>query len=81
MVGTAGAATRRAATSDEYLDREVDAIGRALAEHGPADRDQLARRVGGKRWGPCRFGAALRQAVVEGRAKRLSHNRFGPPDR
>jgi MFS family permease len=81
MVGTAGAATRRAASSDENLDSEVDAIGRALAEHGPADRDQLARRVGAKRWGPCRFGVALRQAVVEGRVKRLSHSRFGPPDR
>ena len=79
MVGTAGAATRRVANSEEQLDREVDAIARTLAEHGPADREQLARWVGAKRWGPGRFGAALRQAVLEGRAKRLSRTRYGPP--
>jgi MFS family permease len=81
MLGTAGASTRRAAGSDEQLDREVDAIAHDLAEHGPEDRDQLTRHVGARRWGPGRFSAALRQALTEGRAKRLSHNRYGSAGR
>jgi hypothetical protein len=81
MLGTAGSLKTRLAGSDEQLDREVDAIAHDLAEHGPEDRGQLARRVGARRWGPGRFSAALRQALTEGRAKRLSHNRFGPAAR
>jgi MFS family permease len=60
------------------LDREVAAIERVLAERGPTDRRELARAVGARFWGPGRFPAALREAIVSGRARRLSRTRFGP---
>ncbi len=60
------------------LDREVEAIARALAEHGSANRRELHRRVGARRWGPGRFRSALRQAVSEGRAKRLPRGEIAP---
>jgi MFS family permease len=62
----------------EELEREVDAIARALDEHGATGRRDLARLVGARYWGPGRFGAALREAVEEGRARRLSRSTFAP---
>jgi hypothetical protein len=58
--------------------REVDRIAQALAENGPMERTQLAQAVGARFWGPGRFTAALREAVVTGRARRLDRRRFGP---
>jgi len=60
------------------LDNEVEAISRALDEHGSADRRELRRRVGARYWGPGRFQAALRQAVATGRAKRLPRGQYAP---
>ncbi|HEY8467245.1 MAG TPA: MFS transporter [Solirubrobacterales bacterium] len=67
-------------TDETWLDREIGLIGRALAEGGEARRDELARRVGARFWGPGRFRVALREAVAEGYAERLgrSHFRAGP---
>jgi hypothetical protein len=62
------------------FDREIDAIARALADGGPMRREELARRVGARRWGPGRFGNAVSQAIAEGRARRLARGRYGPPD-
>jgi hypothetical protein len=78
MLGTAGTASRYAAMSDVDLDREIDLLGRTLDEHGAINRDELARIVGGRFWGPGRFRAALREAVGEGRAQRLSGETYGP---
>ncbi|MCX6462269.1 MAG: hypothetical protein NTW05_01560, partial [Pseudonocardiales bacterium] len=64
----------------EALDREVDMLARALAEHGPADRKELARIVGARYWGPGRFGSALGTAVEEGRVRRLTRRSYGPPE-
>jgi MFS family permease len=61
------------------LSREVEAIERALAEHGPTERREVARLVGARFWGPGRFAAALREACESGRARRISRSRFGPP--
>jgi MFS family permease len=58
------------------LTREIDRITRALEENGPLDRDELARRVGARFWGPGRFAAALRAAVLTGRAQRVDRRRF-----
>jgi hypothetical protein len=66
---------------DEALEREVDAIERALDEHGQTDRRALSRLVGARYWGPGRFGAALREAVDEGRARRVSRSTYAPPER
>jgi hypothetical protein len=64
----------------EDLDREIAAISQALEEHGPTERRELARFVGARYWGPGRFRAALREAVAEGHARRVSRSTFGPPE-
>ncbi len=58
------------------LRREVEAIERILADRGPIERRELARAVGARFWGPGRFGAALREAIESGRAKRAGRNRY-----
>jgi hypothetical protein len=78
MVGTA---SRWAPTAEQNLDREIEAIARALDERGATDRDTLRQLVGARYWGPGRFRAALREAVEEGRARRLSADTFGPAER
>jgi hypothetical protein len=67
-------------TAERDLDREIDAIARALDEHGPTNRDDLTQLVGARYWGPGRFRDALREAVEEGRAQRLSRTTFAPAD-
>jgi MFS family permease len=79
MAGTAGTASRYAAIAEENLDREIDMVERALAEHGATERGDLEELVGGRAWGPGRFGVALGDAVDEGRARRLSRSSYGPP--
>ena len=66
--------------SERALDHEVDVIARALAEHGPTERRELARRIGARYWGPGRFGTALDTAVDEGRATRMTRRTYGPGD-
>jgi MFS family permease len=66
------------AASEAERDREIAIIERALHEHGSASRKELTRRVGGRYWGPGRFRGALREAVVEGRVKRLRHDQYAP---
>ena len=63
------------------LDREVAAISQALDEHGPTERRELARLIGARYWGPGRFRAALREAVQDGSARRVSRSTFAPPER
>ncbi|MBA3843415.1 MAG: MFS transporter [Actinobacteria bacterium] len=75
MFGTAGA-TR--AASPVQLDREIDAIASALETDGSMRREDLARKVGARRWGPGRFSAALADAVSDGRARRTSRTTYGP---
>jgi MFS family permease len=62
-------------------EHEIEIIERALAEHGSANRRELARRVGGRYWGPGRFRGALREAVLEGRVKRLRRDEYAPAER
>jgi MFS family permease len=54
------------------LDREVDAITRALSERGQMSREELAQAVGARYWGPGRFRSALREAMADGAARRVS---------
>ncbi|HEY1356191.1 MAG TPA: MFS transporter [Solirubrobacterales bacterium] len=58
--------------------REVEIIDRALRDRGSANRRELARRVGARYWGPGRFRAALREAIIEGRVKRLRGGEYAP---
>ena len=60
-------------------DTEIDAITRALREGGEMSRQELARRVHARRWGPGRFHGALADALAEGSARRLGRDRVGPP--
>jgi hypothetical protein len=60
------------------MERELDIIARALQDHGTASRRELARRVGARYWGPGRFHAALREAVANGRVKRLRGGEYAP---
>jgi MFS family permease len=66
-------------TDERDLDRELDAISRALETEGPLDRAALARSVHSSFWGPGRFRAALGEAVRRGTVRRLGHGRFAPP--
>ncbi len=69
-----------AGDDDTALDREIDSIAQALDRLGTADRDRLAEEVGARYWGPGRFPAAVREAVAEGRARRLSRSTLAAPD-
>lgn len=64
--------------AEEALDHEILSIERALYDHGPADRRELARMVGATYWGPGAFAEALRQAVNEGLVRRLSRRVYAP---
>jgi MFS family permease len=76
--GMVGTASRWSPTAEQDLDREIDEIARALDERGPTSREELAELVGARYWGPGRFRAALREAVDEGRARRLSRATYAP---
>jgi MFS family permease len=78
MVGTMSPASRDAAMADYDLDREIEAIERALLERGPTGRNDLAVLVDARGWGPGRFRVALDQALREGRATRRSNDTYGP---
>jgi len=66
-------------TPPEVLDREIESIAATLADRGPMRASELFAAVGGRYWGPGRFRAALRTAMVEGRARRVSRGTYGPP--
>jgi MFS family permease len=63
------------------LDREVDAIVRALEQNGPIERGSLARLVGARYWGPGRFRGALVNAIVQERVRRVGRGRFDVAER
>ncbi len=64
--------------SEADLDREIQAISRALQDNGQVNREELAMLVGARYWGPGRFRAALREAVAEGSARQVSRGVFAP---
>ncbi len=60
----------------DALDAEVLTLVRALDEHGPTSRRELASLVHARAWGPGAFSAALRLAIVSGEVRVLSHNQY-----
>jgi MFS family permease len=79
--GMLGTSLHSRTASQGVLDREVDAIASALDEGGELRREELARRVGARRWGPGRFQSALEEAVADGRATRIGRGTYGPGGR
>jgi MFS family permease len=78
MVGTAGTTSRYQAIAEQARDGEIEAVRRALDEHGAQRADQLEERVGGREWGPGRFRGALQEAVEEDQATSLPEDLYGP---
>jgi hypothetical protein len=79
--GMLGTSLHTRTASQSLLDREIDAIASALDDGGELRREDLARRVGARRWGPGRFQRALEEAVADGRALRLGRTTYGPGGR
>ncbi|MDP1849837.1 MAG: MFS transporter [Solirubrobacteraceae bacterium] len=77
--GMIGTASRWSPAADADLDREIEIIARALVDRGPLRREALARAVGARYWGPGRFPRALREALQEGRARRVARRTYAPP--
>jgi MFS family permease len=61
---------------DITRDREIGEITAALAGAGTLERRQLARLVRADLWGPGRFSAALRAAVVQGKVRRTGRGLY-----
>ncbi|HEX8855299.1 MAG TPA: MFS transporter [Thermoleophilaceae bacterium] len=78
MLGTAGTTSRYNAMAEEDLDREIESLQRAFDERGTVSGEELENAVRGEGWGPGRFDDALREAVGEGRVRRVSRDRYGP---
>jgi len=76
--GSRGLPVSAPVTEVEFT-REVERIEQVLAEHGVTERRELARLVGARFWGPGRFPAALREAVLSGRVQRVDRTHFAPP--
>ena len=79
MMGTSGTPTRLAAVAAQDLDREIEAIVRALAQHGTFELGELQQLVGARQWGPGRFRIALRMALEEDRIVRQPDGDYGSP--
>lgn len=62
----------------QVLDSEIQAIEKALEEHGATERRELSQMVGARYWGPGVFRAALREAVTEGIVRRTSRSTYEP---
>lgn len=71
----------QSSNQDDTLDREIEAITRAVRERGPLTHRDLAMATGARYWGPGRLRAAVREAVSEGRVVRTDRGTVGPaPD-
>ena len=60
------------------LDAEATRIAAVLRERGELERQELARAVGARGWGPGRFAAALEEAVADGAAQWVGRSRYAP---
>jgi hypothetical protein len=63
---------------EQALENEIEAIQRALDEHGSTERRELARLVGARYWGPGVFREALHRAIADGDVQRTSRHTYAP---
>jgi MFS family permease len=76
LLGGSPAISAPAPAVPELLDHEIQAIARALGEHGPTQRPELARLVGARFWGPGVFRRALAEAVGDGLVRRVGRDTY-----
>jgi hypothetical protein len=71
-------------TSEELsaiaLDREIEAIAKAVQDRKSMDIDELYSTVGARYWGPGEFRRALRGALAENRIVRQGRRRVAAPN-
>jgi len=67
-------------SSEITLDREIEAITRAVQDHKSMDIDELYSAVGARYWGPGEFRRALREALTEHRVRREGRRRVAAPN-
>jgi hypothetical protein len=77
MLGTAGTASRHAAMAERALDREIEILALIVEERGEIGGADLERLAGGRAWGPGRYRRAMREAVAEGRVRKLPDHVYG----
>jgi MFS family permease len=78
--GRSPATATGAPRPEQALDSEIQTIVRALDEHGPTERQELARLVGARYWGPGVFGKALQIALAAGEVRRTSRTTYAAPE-
>ncbi len=61
---------------DQELEREIGAITSLLEVNGPLERDELARALKARQWGPGRFRDALHAALEDGTIRRAGRGRY-----
>jgi hypothetical protein len=76
--GMIGTAVRSRQSSQAVLDHEIDVIAKAVEQAGSIRREELARRLSARHWGPGRFQQALGEAESEGLIRR--HGRTVSPN-
>lgn len=59
-----------------WREREIQMIERALEDHGEMRWRDLGSATGCKYWGPGRFRSALRDALGQGRIRRVGFGRY-----
>ncbi|MGI8851623.1 MAG: MFS transporter, partial [Acidimicrobiales bacterium] len=77
---TARVPAATAPVPEQALDDQIQAIRRALDEHGSTERRDLAALVGARYWGPGVFRDALREAVADGDVRQTSRDMYAPAD-
>ena len=65
---------------DWWREREIQMIERALEDRGEMRRRDLGDVTGCKYWGPGRFRGALRDALEQGRIRRVGWGRYALPE-
>ena len=65
--------------TDMQVDAEVNDIARIVEERGVASRQRLMEMLHTNTWGPGRFQTAIRQALEQGRIKRIGRGLDAKP--
>ncbi|MEO6859855.1 MAG: hypothetical protein ABI323_14940 [Solirubrobacteraceae bacterium] len=78
--GPGGSPAAASFAPEQPLDDHIQAIQRALDEHGATERSELATLVGARYRGPGVFRQALRETVADGEIRRTSRTTYDRTD-